>query len=100
MAIQTMEAGAVREPTGGAVLVNILYDDVSLLITGVQYQNTTTRDAAVVWSGHTFTLGAGTALRTQDISAFGQHVTMKTGVHGNTYPMVPGSLIELRWPAT
>jgi hypothetical protein len=34
-------------PTGGSVLVSVDYDDVSLLVTLVRYQNTTVADASL-----------------------------------------------------
>lgn len=104
MATQIYPIGVVGDPNvDPGCYVNLEYNDVTdanpLLITGVQYKNTTTRPALLTWNGHSVTLTANTPLTVTDVSAAGEHMVQFTNVRGQQALEVPGGGITFQWPS-
>lgn len=70
--------------------VDIVYDDVSLLITGVDYQNEAPYAVRISYNGHTIQVPSGTAETLRDVSSLNEHVVLGTPWKGTTPVELPG----------
>lgn len=109
MATQSMQLCAQEDPANhGLAEIGIDFDDVSLLITGVHWQNTTARSAFVELfdagtgqpvPGASATMQPGTQPASANVTPLNLHMVPKTNPKTNvTVPTSPMNC-ELRWPA-